>query len=317
MQTNRITGLVAAPFTALNKDASLNLHAIEKQAEHLVRNGVSGAFVCGTTGESASLTVQERMQVAERWSSVLHHRLTLMVHVGSNCLDDSRLLARHAQKIGADAVSCIAPSFFKPESVDDLVCFCRDIAHAAPELPFYYYHMPAMTGVRFQMFDFTARAFEAIRSFGGVKFTNEDLMDYRRTLLLVDGRADVLWGRDEVLLSALAMGARGAVGSTYNYAAPIYHDVIRCYKNGDMPGAQAAQTLAIEFIARMSQCGGLPAGKAIMEMIGIDCGPVRSPLHNLAPAQRQAFRASLEKIGFFDAVATSRADAGALAAAEL
>src|SRR5947209_17091760 len=103
--TLRLTGLVAAPHTPLHADGSLNLAAIECQAQLLLETGVRGAFVCGTTGESHSLTVEERMQVAARWLQVAGGRLPVVVHVGHNCLADARALAAHAQRIGADAIA--------------------------------------------------------------------------------------------------------------------------------------------------------------------------------------------------------------------
>src|SRR5690348_2658987 len=114
MNHTHLTGLIAAPFTAFNSDGSLNLTAIEKQAESLVKNRVTGAFICGTTGEGLSLTTVERQKVAERWQDVAAKNLRLIVHVGHAGLADCRILAEHAQKIKASAIGCFAPNFFKP-----------------------------------------------------------------------------------------------------------------------------------------------------------------------------------------------------------
>src|SRR4051794_5518187 len=96
----RFRGLVAAPFTPFHADRSLNLEAIAGYARLLRANRVAAAFVCGTTGEGLSLTVDERRQVAERWLQVSEARLPIIVHVGHTCLDDARALAAHAQQIG-------------------------------------------------------------------------------------------------------------------------------------------------------------------------------------------------------------------------
>src|SRR4051812_12692175 len=229
MKHTPLTGLIAAPFTSFHADGSLNLSMIEKQAQSLVTNRVSGAFVCGTTGEGLSLTVAERQQVAERWQTDAGSKLRVIVHVGHVGLADCQTLAAHAQKIGASAIGCFAPSFFKPASVDDLVQFCAEVAKAAPELPFYYYHMPGMTGVNFAMIDFLKAASDGIPTLVGVKFTHENLMDFLQCLHLENGRFDMVFGRDEVLLGALATGSRAAIGSTYNFAAPIYHRLIEAF----------------------------------------------------------------------------------------
>ena len=119
-----LTGLISAPFTAFHTDGSLDLQAVEKQVASLVANGVAGAFVCGTTGEGISMTIEERMKVAERWQEVAAGKLQIVVHVGHTSLGDARTLAAHAQKIGAQGVSTLAPYFFKPGNAEDLAVFC-------------------------------------------------------------------------------------------------------------------------------------------------------------------------------------------------
>src|SRR5689334_13090584 len=123
-----LTGLVAATHTPFHPDGSLNLAIVEKQAAHLLANGVSTAFICGSTGESHSLTVEERFQVAQRWMEVGRGtRLKLVVHVGSNCLADSRGLAAHAAQLGVAAIAALSPSYFRPRDVDTLIDCCAGI----------------------------------------------------------------------------------------------------------------------------------------------------------------------------------------------
>ena len=299
----KIDGLIAAPFTPFHQDGSLNLDMVKPLALHLQKSGASGAFVCGTTGEGVSMTSDERKQVAARWRQELPAPLKVIVHVGDNSLGRAQDLARHAEQIGADAIAAIAPNFFRPASVNDLVDWCAGIASAAPKTPFYYYHMPAMSGVNFAMADFLPLAAAKIPSFGGIKFTHENLMDYAQCVVLAGDKYSILFGRDEILLSALALGAKGAVGSTYNYACPIYNRVIKAFESGDRSAAAAAQMESINFIVAFCRQGGMAGGKAIMAMIGLDCGPVRAPIANLTPAQVATLKADLEKIGFFKAVA--------------
>jgi N-acetylneuraminate lyase len=298
--TPPLVGLVAAPFTPFQPTGELALEIIPRQAALLARNGVAGAFICGTTGEGSSLTSDERRRVAEAWRTAAPVGLKLAVHVGHLSLNESRALAQHAAQIKADAIATIAPSFFKPATAGDLVAWCREIAAAAPDVPFYYYHMPSMTGVNIPVAEFIRAGATEIPNFVGVKFTFEDMNDYRESLALLPARGSVLFGRDEIFLDALQMGARGAVGSTYNYAAPIYQRVIRAHEAGDLDSARQHQARAVEFINIMNRVGGLAAGKSIMKLIGIDCGPVRLPLTNLTPGQEKDFHAQLRAIGFLD-----------------
>lgn len=294
-----LTGLIAAPHTAMRADGSVRLDRIEKQAELLSGGGVRGVFISGTTGEGMSLTLSERLEIAERWQAVAGGGFPVIVNVGHLCLTDSKVLAAHAQKIGVHAIATMAPCFFKPAGIKDLVLFCAEIAAAAPELPFYYYHIPALTGVVVPMLEFLREAAERIPTLAGVKFTYDDLVDFRRCLAFEGGKFDMLFGRDEILLSALALGARGAIGSTYNFAAPLYKSIINAYDTGDMVTAQKEQTRAMELVKVLEEFGGLPAGKCVMGAIGVDCGPVRLPLRTLSENQRKRLGAELERIGFF------------------
>ncbi len=296
--SNWLSGLIAAPFTAFHTNGELNLGLIEQQAALLRRNGVKGAFICGTTGEGFSLSTEERMRVAERWVDAAGDALKVVVHVGHNNTGAGRSLAAHAEKIGAFATASIGPTFFKPSGVEELVDFCAPVAAAAPNIPFYYYHMPGMTGVNLPMTEFLRVAGKRIPNLNGIKFTDENLMSYAQCLNVEDSRFNILFGRDEILLSALALGATGAVGSTYNYMAPIYRKVIDAFNAGDMEAARRWQMLAIQIIAVMARHGGLPAGKVMMGIIGLDCGPVRAPLRNLNSEQRDALRRDLERVGF-------------------
>ena len=298
MEIRKLQGLIAAPLTPMREDGSLNPAVIEKQARLFKAHDITGVFVCGTTGESLSLTLEEREQVAEHWRRCSGDRLPVIVHVGCECLKDAKELARHAQDIGADAVGSIAPTFFKPTDLATLVEFCREVAFAASELPFYYYHIPALTGLSYPMYDFLQTAEKKIPNLAGIKYSSEDLYDYGRCLFFGDKKYDILFGCDEMLLGALAIGARGAVGSFYNFLAPIFRKIITAYEQGDLVRAQELQELVRRFTSIYDQYGGsINAAKAVMKMTGIDCGPVRLPLRTLDKSAFDDMREEIENTG--------------------
>jgi N-acetylneuraminate lyase len=298
---NRLLGLVAATHSPFHADGSLNLSAVERQAAHLLASGVETAFVCGSTGESHSLRVEERLALAERWTAVARGTgLRVVVHVGSNCLADARVLAAQAQELGVAAIAALTPSYFKPRSLEALVACCKEIAGAAPGLPFYFYDIPMMTGVQFSMPDFLAVAADRVPTLAGIKFTNSDLMSYQRCLRAGDGRFDIPWGVDEYLLAALALGAKGAVGSSYNFAAPIYRRVIDAFGRGDMEAARAEQLRSVRLITLLAQHGYMAAAKAVMGFLGVDVGPARLPNANLGTEEARTLRKDLEELGFFE-----------------
>jgi N-acetylneuraminate lyase len=277
-------GLIAAPPTAFHADGRIDLEVVTPLANHLRQQGVIGVFVNGTTGEGMSLTTEERIQLAAAWRRVLPDGMKLFVHVGHNSLGDARRLAQHAEDIGADAVAAIAPNFFRPSDLHGVVDWCARVAEAAPQLPFYYYHIPSMSGVSVSIARFLERAGDGIPNLRGVKFTFEALGDYHEAMLLGGGRYDVLWGRDEMLLGALAMGATGAVGSTYNAIAPVYLRMIEAFTRHDWPTARELQAQSIAFINRLQATGNFfSALKAVLSMQGIPITPaVRPPLSAVA-----------------------------------
>lgn len=282
----------------MRSDGSVNLPLIEKMAKHLAANGVTGAFICGTTGEGLSLTMNERQQIAERWIRAAPPSLRVIVHAGHTSIIESRTLAAHAARINASALAVMAPAFFRVTTVDQLVDWCARVAEAAPVLPFYYYHFPAMTGADLPMADFLASASRKIPNLAGIKFTHENLMDYRRCLAFAQGRFNILFGRDEMMMAALGMGASGMVGSTYNFMPRLYLHLIEAFNAGEFETARRLQSQAIEIITVMARHGGLAAGKHMMRMIGFDCGPVRSPLLNINAKAVAVLERELKQLGF-------------------
>ncbi len=294
-------GLVPATFTPFRPDGSLNLAVVERQAAHLLKSGMTVAFIGGTTGEAHSLSLEERRALARRWSEVARGTgLKVVVHVGSNCLADARALAAQAEQLGAVAISAQPPSYFKPNSLDLLIARSAEVAAAAPQTPFYYYHIPSLTGVSFSMPEFLERASARIPTLAGLKFSSPDLMTFLQCLQAGRGRWDVPWGVDECLLGALATGARGAVGSTYNIAAPLYRGLLAAFARGDLTAARTAQHHSTQLVNLLVRYGFMGAAKAVMVLAGVDVGPARLPNGSLTAEQSRTLRGELETLGFFD-----------------
>lgn len=294
-----LTGLVAAPFTPFTADGALQPAVVPAQAEMLARYGVLAAFVCGTTGEGAKLSTAERMSLLETWLQARPPELAVIAHVGHPALAEAVALARHAADRGVDAFASTAPTFFKPGSIGELVDWCAELAAAAAPVPFYYYYIPAMTGHAHSVTEFVARAVERIPNLAGVKFTDENLADYVTAAAVAPERCQLLFGRDELYLAGLALCAGAAVGSTYNYMAPLYQAIETAFRAGRMAEAQNLQLTATRIIAVLQRFGGHPAGKMAMALAGIDCGPVRSPATPWSADRTAAFRSEMESAGFF------------------
>lgn len=294
--SSRFTGLLAAPHTPFATDGSVDLAVIEAQCEKLLADGVAGAFVCGSTGEGSALSVAERKAVTRRWVEVAQGRLPIIVHVGHTSVVDAAELAADAQACGATATSAIGPFYFKPASVDHLLDFLAPVAAAAPELPFFYYHIPGLTGVSLPMVPLLESAPERIPNFAGLKYSFGDLSEYAACLHFDGGRFDVLWGTDEWMLPALSVGARGFIGSTYNYSAPLYHALIAAFEAGETEKAALLSETVMAAVRALLKTPGVPAGKAIMEALGVPVGSPRPPLRALTSEQGTALVARLREL---------------------
>ena len=296
----RLKGLIAASFTPMDASGKVNLPAIGKYADLMAKSGMAGVFVCGTTGESQSLTTEERKSILEQWIKSANGRYKVIAHVGSNSLVEAMELARHAAEKGADAIAAMAPCFFKPATVKDLIAFFAPIAGSAKELPFYYYNMPSMTGVSLPVTTFLEEGKKVIPNLVGTKFTHNNLMEMGECLALNNGEFEVLHGYDEILISGLAFGAVAGVGSTYNYLPEVYLGILKAMEEKDLQKARELQMKSIEIVEIIIKYGGgVRGGKAIMNLIGIECGPCRLPIPPISEEEYKALKNDLLKIGFF------------------
>lgn len=298
----RISGLIAASFTPFHEDGNINFEMIPCLVNKMIEDGVKGIFVCGSNGEGPNLSTLERMRVAEAFVNASNGRMIIIVHVGHSSITDSKALAVHAESIGADAFSAVAAFYFKPINVQALALCMAEIASAAPSIPFYYYHIPTLTGVGMDMIEFLKYGEELIPNLAGIKFTSSHIHEYQSCLEYKDGKFDVLYGFDELLLPALAIGAKGAIGSTYAFAASQYLKTMKAYEEGNNQLARKVHSFMVEVIRIFVRYPSVPAQKAIMKMLGWDLGPCRLPLMTLSKEQYNQLFLELAEISFFEII---------------
>lgn len=291
--------LVVATHTPFHAAGTLAPEVVATQAAFLAANGIKTIFMTGSTGESHSVTCAEKLELYNAWAVAgKANGLSVIAHVGSNCIEDSKILARHAGKLGFKAISALAPSYYKPANLSSLIDWCTAIAAEAPGTPFYYYDIPVLTGLTLPMEKFLIEAPARIPTLAGIKFTNSDLVSYRRSLDIAGEAFDLPWGVDEMLLAGLATGARGGVGSTYNWAPQLYRELIAAHHTGDLCEARRLQSVSIAMIDAIAATGFLGTAKALMARLGVPVGPARLPLGNPSEAQIDALMLRLDELGF-------------------
>lgn len=288
--------LFAATYAPMKENGDLNLAIIKDYAGFLTHNQLDGVFINGSTGDFVSLSTEERNQLLDQWAISKPANLFLINHVGHNNLIEAMALAEYS--VGkADAVSAIAPFYFVPGNMEKLLEYCTSIAEKAGDLPFYYYHLPALTGAQFDMNTFSDLAKERIPNYAGIKFTENNMVEFQK----VNSRQkdkNIYFGVDEGFVSSLAMGAEGWVGSTYNQLAPLYHSIKECFDENNISEANRLQSLAIEFVESLAVLGGFNgAGKSFMKTLGIDCGPSRYPHRTLTDDQLKNVRTKFKSLG--------------------
>lgn len=287
----RFEGLIAAPFTPMDEKGEILYDQISVYYDFLEKNKVVGAFINGSTGEGVSLSQKEKMKQLEAWTARSKERKTVKVInlVGGTSYKECIENALHSAEMGADAIALLAPYYFKPSGAKQLAEFCAKVAEAVPQMPVYFYHIPVLSGCYVNMYDFLLEAAPMIPNLAGIKFTHEDFMDFLSCINFMDGKYEMMWGRDENLLSALVLGCRSGVGSTFNYAAPLYYRLIEAFDKGDLPTARKLQQMSIDMIRLLGKYGGIATGKAYMKYIGLECGQFRLPIKNMSAKNYEKF----------------------------
>ena len=302
MQFEKIKGLIVAPFTPFDKNGELDLSPIPAYGKLLQNNGLIGVFINGSSGEGYMLTVEERMKLAEKWVSTAPEGFKVIVHVGATCIKDCHKLAQHAQEIGAFGICAMASPFPKAGRVEELVKYCEEIACGAPDLPFYFYHIPVLNGVYLPMLPFLKAAEDRIPNLAGIKYTYENLYEYNQCMLYKDGKFDMLHGQDESILNGLIMGgAQGGISGTGSYIGNVLVGIIDEYNKGNIEKARELQNYAQDVINVIAKYrGNIVCGKRIMKFLGLDLGINRTPFQNITDEEEAIIRKELEAIDFFN-----------------
>lgn len=299
MQEQKIRGLIAATFTPMDTQGEVNLTQVPRISQYLIGNGVSGIFVAGSTGEGESLSSDERRAVAKAYVDSCIGSVPVIIQVGHNSIREAQDQAAHAQRIGATAIAAASPSYFRPRTTADLFDYLSELASAAPDLPLYYYHIPGLNRVDLDMVELLRLASNGLPSFAGLKYSAVDPCEMRTCIDFDNGRYEIMFGSDEMLLFGLYSGAKAAVGSTYNFMAPLYRGIIEAFDAGDLRTARDLQNHAVRIVEVILRYPLISALKATMSLRGLDVGPCRTPTRTLTNSERAELRIALDGLGFF------------------
>lgn len=295
---NSFGGIYPAIVTPFTASGHLDEEAVGKLASFLIERGVDGFYVGGTTGEGLLQSSETRRRMVQLIVERARHSQTRVIaHVGACSTDDAVALAKAAADVGADAVSSIPPVFYRV-SFAGLCEYYRTVAEAT-DLPLLIYHIPALSGVGLSLGEM-GRLLD-LENVVGIKFSDYNHF-FLRQIREHHPESIVFSGNDEVFLPALVMGAHGSIGLTLNFMPQMYVGIYRAYRQGDLAEAQRLQFLANRTIEIVIERGSLGACKAMMKMLGIDCGLPRGPVMPIEGAASDELRQELESVGFFSEI---------------
>lgn len=283
---SKYQGIIPAFYACYDSEGEISPAAVQALTRHLMKKGVKGVYVGGSSGECIYQHVEERKLLLENVVEAARGRLTIIVHVACNSTRDSVELAKHAASVGVDAIAAIPPIYFKLPAYS-IADYWNAISAAAPNMDFVIYNIPQLTGVFLTVPLFR----EMIKNPNVIAVKNSSMLVQDIRLFKDEGTRDdrpfvVFNGPDEQLVSGLVMGADGGIGGTYGVMPELFQKVFELVKAGDIENARQVQHDIDTIIYALSATkGSLYA--AIKEVLrrreGLDIGGVRAPLTNLVP----------------------------------
>jgi dihydrodipicolinate synthase/N-acetylneuraminate lyase len=290
-----VQGILPALCTPFHEDLSFAPERVPALVRALIEERVNGFFICGGTGEGRSMTVDERLRMAEFVAGTVSGQCPVIFHVGGTTTEDAVLLARQAAKTGVDAVASVAP-VDKPNNLAATVEHYAAIG-AATDRPFYVYWL-AQNADRSVSPDQFLSAMEKVPNFAGIKFTDPNFYLFQQLIDLSGGRLNAITGPDEMCVAGMIMGSDGAIGSTYNIMPRLFVGMYEAFHIGRVREAMDAQVKANRVIALLISVGVLAGIKKMLDWRGLPVGPPRPPLAGLTVENKRRLRAGLDALGF-------------------
>ncbi|MBQ9083902.1 MAG: N-acetylneuraminate lyase [Clostridia bacterium] len=284
MDTRSNSGIFPALLTPFDGAGRINEAELGRLVRHHIRQGVEGFYVTGSTAEAFFLTTEERKQIMR---TVRHHAPSqrLIAHIGAMDERAAVELGLYARELGYDAVSSVAPFYYK-FTFDEIRDYYFRLADKTG-MPMLVYHFPGNSGVNMSVDEMSV--FLEDDRFIGMKFTSNDFFALEQCKAQFPGKV-IYNGFDEMFLAGLSMGADGGVGSTYNFMADKFVAIRQLFLQGNIPEAQKLQKEANRIIRLLFKVGLMKAQKEIMNLIGFDFGTCRTPFSAPTAADKEFIR---------------------------
>lgn len=287
-------GAGVALVTPMNQDGSVNYEKLEELIEDQIKGGTDAIIIAGTTGESATLSMEEHHEVIKAAVRFAKHRIPVVAGTGSNETNTAIQLTKEAEEAGAEAALLVTP-YYNKATQRGLIAHYSRIADET-KLPMILYSVPSRTGVNITA-ETVAELFKTKSNIVGLKDATGNFEQAERTMNLTDGKLELYSGDDGLILPLLAIGAIGVISVWSNVAPKDVHELVRSFLDGDIETARRLQFKGLDLVkALFSEVSPGPV-KAAMNMMGMNVGPLRLPLVEMEEKNKEALKKVMEVYG--------------------
>ncbi|MEE1314222.1 MAG: 4-hydroxy-tetrahydrodipicolinate synthase [Faecalimonas sp.] len=288
------TGAGVAIITPFREDGSVNYDKLEELIDFQCNNGTDSIIICGTTGESATLTEAEHVECIKRAVEFTRGRVPVVAGTGSNCTATAIELSKEAVAAGADGLLVVTP-YYNKATQQGLVQHYTAIAKEA-KAPIIMYSVASRTGCNIEPAT-VATLVKNVDNIVGIKEASGNLSQVAKIMNLTDGKVDLYSGNDDQIVPILSLGGIGVISVLSNVAPKETHDICAKWFAGDVKGSAELQLRAIPLVdALFSEVNPIPAKKA-MNLMGYEVGGMRMPLTELTEANTEKLAKAMREFG--------------------
>ncbi|MEY8534748.1 4-hydroxy-tetrahydrodipicolinate synthase [Blautia pseudococcoides] len=288
------TGAGVAIVTPMKENGDVNFEKLGEILEEQIKEGTDSIVICGTTGESSTLTHEEHLETIKYTIDKVNKRIPVIAGTGSNCTETAIYLSTEAEKYGADGVLLVTP-YYNKATQKGLIEHYTKIAESI-RIPVILYNVPSRTGINIQP-KTVAYLVEHVENIVGIKEASGDIAQVAEMAALTKGKLDIYSGNDNQIVPLMSLGGKGVISVLSNVAPRYTHDMVEKYLNGDVKESCDMQLNAMPLInALFLEVNPIPV-KAAMNLMGMEVGPLRSPLTEMEEADREKLKEEMVKFG--------------------
>lgn len=288
------TGAGVAIVTPFNSDETINYNKLDELLDYHCTHGTDAIIICGTTGESATMTEEEHMQCVKFAIDRVKGRIPVIAGTGSNCTRTAIDMSKEAADYGADGLLLVTPYYNKATQAG-LIGHYTAVAKEA-KAPIIMYSVASRTGCNIEPAT-VAELVKNVDNIVAVKEASGNISQVAKIMALTDGNIDLYSGNDDQIVPMLSLGAKGVISVLSNVAPQETHDICEKFFNGEVKGSAALQLKALPLIEQLfCEVNPIPVKKA-MQLMGVECGPLRMPLTEISKEHEQALAKAMKDFG--------------------